>query len=117
MKPADLADRLRRSDETIHVICVAFPVLYRQRHIAGAILAGPTSKPEGLTALNSALESLKKTDLVVLYCGCCPMERCPNIRPAYLTTKKLEFKNVRVLNLATNFHTDWTAKGYSVAEG
>jgi hypothetical protein len=117
MEPAELADRLRRSGESVHVICVAFPVLYRQRHIAGAELAGPTSKPEGLAALNSALENLKETDLVVLYCGCCPMRQCPNIRPAYSTAKTRDFQNIRVLNLPTNFHTDWTAKGYPVAEG
>jgi hypothetical protein len=115
MEPAELADNLRSSDESVHVICVAFPVLYRQRHIASAVLAGPTSKPEGLAALDSALENLKKKDLVVLYCGCCPMQQCPNIRPAYIAAKKRDFQNIRVLNLRTNFHTDWMAKGYPVA--
>jgi hypothetical protein len=117
IQPAELADRLQHADGPIHIICVAFPVLYRQRHIAGAILAGPTSKPEGLQAFHSALESRNKTELIVLYCGCCPMQQCPNIRPAYLAAKKLEFKNVRVLDLAQNFHTDWAEKGYPVAEG
>ena len=115
MDPADLAGVLKRSGAPAHVICVAFPVLYRQRHIAGSVLAGPGSKPEGLTALQSELGKLKQSDVVVLYCGCCPMQQCPNIRPTYVAAKKLGFTNVRVLDLRTNFHTDWTAKGYPVA--
>jgi hypothetical protein len=42
------------------------------------------------------------------------MEKCPNIRPAYQTLKELGFSHVRVLNLHTNFHVDWSAKGYPV---
>lgn len=116
MEPAELAAALNRSgDSAPHVICVAFPVLYRQRHIAGAALAGPGSKPEGIEALRSALQKLKTVDAVVLYCGCCPMQQCPNIRPAYAEANKLGFSKVRVLDLKTNFHTDWAAKGYPVA--
>jgi hypothetical protein len=115
IEPAGLAAALSASGNSPHVICVAFPVLYRQRHIAGAVLAGPGSKPEGIEALRSALQRLKTFDAVVLYCGCCPMQQCPNIRPAYAETNKLGFTNVRVLDLRTNFHNDWTAKGYPVA--
>jgi thiosulfate/3-mercaptopyruvate sulfurtransferase len=117
MEPGELARELNRAGEALYVVCVAFPVLYRQRHIAGAVLAGPGSKPEGIAALDSALRKRKPSDLIVLYCGCCPMQQCPNIRPAYLDAKKLTSTTVRVLNLAKNFHTDWTAKGYPVAEG
>ncbi len=61
MEPAELAASLIHGDSP-HIICVAFPVLYRQRHIAGAVLAGPGSKPEGIEALNSELEKLKRSD-------------------------------------------------------
>ena len=40
------------------------------------------------------------------------MVRCPNIRPAYRALKELGYTNVRVLDLATNFHDDWSGKGY-----
>ena len=112
MQPEDLAQRVRQSDKQLHIICVAFPVLYRQRHIAGAILAGPGSKPEGIEALKVQLKDLDRNSEIVLYCGCCPMQQCPNIRPAYRTAKDLTFSRVRVLNLPHNFHTDWAAKGY-----
>jgi hypothetical protein len=48
----------------------------------------------------------------VIYCGCCPMLKCPNIRPAYSTLKELGFTHIRVLSLPTNLHTDWVSKDY-----
>ncbi|HEX4751004.1 MAG TPA: rhodanese-like domain-containing protein [Bryobacteraceae bacterium] len=113
IQPADLAQRMKNG-EALHIICVVFPVLYRQRHITGALLAGPGSKPEGIAALDSALKDIPRGRYIVLYCGCCPMQRCPNIRPAYAEAKKLGFRNVLVLDLPQNFHTDWVAKGYPV---
>jgi len=115
MEPGRLAKLLNSSGEP-KVICVAFPVLYRQRHVLRAVLAGPTSKPEGLTALREAVQDLPRSSEIVIYCGCCPMQKCPNIRPAYQTLKDLGFTRIRVLELPTNFHTDWVAKGYPVAE-
>jgi hypothetical protein len=114
MRPAELAKRLTNGDPRLRLICVTFPVLYRQKHIARAVLAGPGSKPDGLTALHSALTDLNKF-AVVLYCGCCPMPQCPNIRPAFIAAKERGLGNVHVLNLPTNLHTDWVLKGYPVA--
>ena len=113
MEPAALAKRLE-SNPAPRVLCVAFPVLYRQRHIKGARLAGPGNKPEGLKELEMEASTLPKDQEIVLYCGCCPMKDCPNIRPAYQTMKRLGFTNVRVLNIPTNMHTDWSSKGYPV---
>lgn len=114
MQPADLADRLNSTKPRPHLICVAFPVLYRQRHIIHAEYAGPGNKPEGIASLKSAVASLPKNSEIVIYCGCCPMVKCPNVRPAYSALKEAGFKNVRVLNLSENFHADWVAKGYPV---
>ena len=96
------------------IISVAFPFLYRQRRIPNARFAGPASKPEGIAALKTMVSQLPKETSIVIYCGCCPMVRCPNIRPAYQALKDLGYGNIHVLNLPTNFHTDWTAKGYPV---
>jgi thiosulfate/3-mercaptopyruvate sulfurtransferase len=113
MEPATLAN-LVKSGADQKILSVAFPFLYRQRHIPGAQFVGPASKPEGTTALKAAAAKLPKRTSIVIYCGCCPMVLCPNIRPAYRNLKGLGFTNVHVLNLPTNFHTDWTAKGYPV---
>jgi rhodanese-related sulfurtransferase len=116
MEPAQLAAKLNTSGARPNIICVAFPVLYRQRHIIHAEFAGPTSKPEGLDSLRSSTANLAKNAEIVIYCGCCPMAPCPNIRPAYRTLKAAGFTNVRVLRLETNFHEDWVAKGYPAEE-
>jgi thiosulfate/3-mercaptopyruvate sulfurtransferase len=111
LQPAELAQAIRSGHAPV-VLSVAFPVLYRGRHIVHAINAGPTSKPEGIEALKKAVASLSKDADIVIYCGCCPMVKCPNIRPAYRTLQELGFTHVRVLSLPTNFHDDWVSKDY-----
>lgn len=112
MEPRELAALLNSSKPRPQVICVAFPVLYRQRHIIHAEFAGPASKAEGISHLKAAVSGLSKEKQIVIYCGCCPMVKCPNVRPAYSALKEAGFKNVRVLNIPENFHADWIAKGY-----
>jgi len=111
LQPAALAQTLQSGKAPI-ILSVAFPVLYRGRHIEHAINAGPASKPEGIDALKKAVAGLAKDADIVIYCGCCPMVKCPNIRPAYRTLKELGFTRVRVLSLPTNLHTDWVSKDY-----
>lgn len=94
------------------VLCVAFPVLYRNKHIIHAVYAGAGSKPEGIESLKKAVADLPKDADIVIYCGCCPMVRCPNVRPAYRTLHEMGFTHVRVLNIPTNMHTDWFSKNY-----
>jgi hypothetical protein len=113
LQPADLAKAIQSGKAPV-ILSVAFPVLYKGKHIVHAINAGPTSKPEGLAALKDAVAKLPKDADLVIYCGCCPMVKCPNIRPAYRTLKELGFTHVRVLSLATNLHTDWVSKDFPV---
>jgi len=116
MSPAALAKKLNSEGARPAVLCVAFPVLYRQRHIIHAEFAGPGRSAEGIESLKKAAANLQKNEEIVIYCGCCPMVDCPNVRPAYSTLTKLGFTNVKVLDIPTNFHTDWVAKGYPVEE-
>jgi hypothetical protein len=111
IEPSALAAAIR-TDNAPYVICVAFPVLYHGRHIPDAIFAGPGNKPEGLELLKTAASKLPKDERVVIYCGCCPMEKCPNVRPAYALLKQLGFKDVRVLDIPINMHVDWYSRGY-----
>ena len=117
IEPADLAKTLDSTARKPAVICVAFPVLYRSKHIAGAVFAGPGNKPEGIEALKKAVSGMPKHADIVLYCGCCPMERCPNVRPAHQALKDAGFTRVRVLNVPTNMAADWYAKGYPSEAG
>ena len=118
VEPAMLATTLQSplAKEPV-ILCVAFPVLYKSKHIRGAIFAGQGSKAEGIEELKKAVADLPKDSDLVLYCGCCPMEKCPNIRPAYRTLKELGFTKVRVLNIPTNMNTDWYTKNYPTEAG
>ncbi len=111
IEPVALAGALQSAHPPV-VFSVAFPVLYRSRHVLHAIEAGPGSKSEGLETLKKAAAAYPKNADIVIYCGCCPMTKCPNVRPAYRTLKDMGFTNVRVLNIATNMHEDWFAKDY-----
>ena len=84
-------------------------------NIKGAINMGGVSEKENLQKLNNALSKLPKSTFLVVYCGCCPFERCPNIRPAVTLLKNLGFKNGRLLNLPTNLKQNWVDKGYPLA--
>lgn len=115
LQPSDLAAQLSsEKNPKPLVLFVGFPVLYRSAHIAGAVLAGPCSKPEGLSALKNAVRDVPRKGIVVIYCGCCPFVKCPNVRPAYTALHEMGFTNVKVVEMDTNFHTDWAVKGYSV---
>ena len=116
LEPAVLAQAIQAANPPV-VLAVAFPVLYRSKHILHAIDAGQGSKPEGIEALKKAVASLSKDADIVVYCGCCPMVKCPNVRPAYRTLKEMGFTHVRVLNIPTNMHTDWYSKDYPSEAG
>ncbi len=94
------------------VIHVGFDVLYRAAHIAGTPYAGPASKPEGLAELKKAVAGQPHDREIVLYCGCCPMDKCPNVRPAFTALHEMGYTNVRVLRLPSNLKDDWIDKGY-----
>jgi thiosulfate/3-mercaptopyruvate sulfurtransferase len=111
LEPVVLAKALQSGKPPV-VVSVAFPVLYRSKHIVHAIDAGPGSKPEGIELLKKVVANLPKDADLVIYCGCCPMVKCPNIRPAYKALKELGFQHVRVLNIPTNMHDDWYSKHY-----
>lgn len=116
MEPAALVKELQ-GGKSPTLLCTAFTLLYKTRHILHAVEAGPGSKPEGLELLKRDVAGLSKDADIVIYCGCCPMVKCPNIRPAYRTLKEMGFTHVRVLNIATNMHTDWYSKGYPAEDG
>jgi hypothetical protein len=97
------------------ILHVGFQVLYKSKHIPGSIYAGPASTPEGLQALKHAATKLPKNADIYLYCGCCPIDKCPNIRPAFETLKAMGFTHLHVVMLETGFGKDWVANGYPVA--
>ncbi len=89
-------------------------MMFEQGHIPGSEFAGPAVQPEGINLLRARVAKLPRGKFIVIYCGCCPWNRCPNLGPAFKRLQELGFTNVKVLYLADNLGTDWVAKGYPV---
>jgi thiosulfate/3-mercaptopyruvate sulfurtransferase len=111
IQPSELATQLASKPV---IIQVGPNVLYRSHRIPGAIYAGPGSKEEGLALLKTAVAKLPHDREIVLYCGCCPWDRCPNVRPSIDLLKELGFSHVKALYVAENFKTNWIDPGYPV---
>ena len=93
---------------------VGIAYLYRNAHIEGSRFAGPADSPEGIQKLTDEVQKLPRDTEIILYCGCCPWDVCPNARPAYRTLAQLGFKNVKVLYLLHNLQQDWIQKGFPI---
>jgi len=118
IKPEELVAVLQSSTgERPLLIQVGSHVLYSQAHIPGSEYIGPASSAGGLEQLRQRIESLPRKKFIVIYCGCCPWNHCPNVKPAVDVLEAMGFTNVKVLYIANNFGTDWVDKGYPVAKG
>ena len=109
VQPAEFASLKTRPA----VFMVGPNVLYRSHRIPGAVFAGPGVQPAGLAMLRAAAEKLPRDQDVVLYCGCCPWEKCPNVTPAIEMLKGMGFTKAKALYLPIGFKADWLDKGYA----
>jgi thiosulfate/3-mercaptopyruvate sulfurtransferase len=118
LQPEDLVKILKSNDKEKPVILqVGSRLMFSQVHIPGSEFAGPGSQASGIQSLESTVSALPKGRHIVLYCGCCPWNRCPNVGPAYKRLHDLGFTNVHVLYIAGNFGDDWVNKGYPAVKG
>jgi thiosulfate/3-mercaptopyruvate sulfurtransferase len=108
LAPADLAAVIKNPTEKKPVIISVGPGAL----IKGSLDMGPAHEKENLEKLKQQLSRLPKDADIVIYCGCCPFEHCPNIRPAFILLNEMKFRNAHLLNLEHNIKTDWVAKGY-----
>jgi rhodanese-related sulfurtransferase len=99
------------------LIHVGFLTMYKMGHIPGSRYAGAASNTGGLAALKKLVADLPRDQQIVIYCGCCPWDDCPNIRPAFQALKEMGFSNLKVLDIPERLGTDWTAKGYPIVKG
>jgi thiosulfate/3-mercaptopyruvate sulfurtransferase len=114
VQPADFAKELAdaKSGDQPTVVCVAPHAMFIGGHIHGALYYGPGGSADGIADLKKWAESEKRSTNIVIYCGCCPMERCPNLRPAFVALRDMGFTHVRALVIPANFYTDWVQPGY-----
>ncbi len=116
MQPAELATLLKSASPP-PIFQIGFSVLYQQAHIPNSQFAGPGNNDDGLQNLKTHVQGLARDKLVVIYCGCCPWDKCPNVAAAYKQMTALGFTKVKVLYLPANFGADWVDKGYPVTRG
>jgi hypothetical protein len=108
MDPALLASRIEKHKVKDLVIISVGP----EAIVKGSVDIGPTHEPENLEKLRTYLKDVPKNREIVIYCGCCPFVKCPNIRPAFALLMEMGFKNAKLLNLPKNIKTDWLDKNY-----
>jgi hypothetical protein len=119
MQPADLTRELASANNESRptIVYVGFRTLFAGGHIPGATYHGSASTQQGLADIKQWAASLPRTTNLVIYCGCCPFERCPNIRPAFALFRDMGFTRLRVLELHSSFAVDWVDKNYAVEKG
>lgn len=111
IEPAGLAALINNSKSDMPIIFNIGAV----DDIKGAKHIGAVSNTENMEKFKHELNLLPHNTEIIIYCGCCPFSKCPNIRPAFLELQKTGFTNIKLLNLPTNLKTNWIAKGYPLA--
>ena len=118
IQPADFAAALQKPGASRPLILqVGFRKAYEQAHIPDSENLGPASNQAALQQLVKRMNGIDRDRFIVIYCGCCPWNHCPNVRPAYAALHNQGFKKLRVLYIADNLGTDWVDKGYPTAKG
>jgi thiosulfate/3-mercaptopyruvate sulfurtransferase len=117
MNPEDLVKILQSGKEKPLMLQVGSHMLFLQAHIPGSEYVGAASTAAGLQQLRKRVDSLPRNKFIVLYCGCCPWNHCPNAKPADDAMHAMGFTNVKVLYISDNFGTNWVDKGYPTAKG
>jgi rhodanese-related sulfurtransferase len=117
IQPAALVALLRQSSPKPVLLHVGFRTMFDQAHIPGSEYAGPGSAAAGLRVLRERVATLPRDTAIVIYCGCCPWDHCPNVAAAYDALTELGFTHVKAMYIADNFGADWVDKGYPTAKG
>lgn len=110
MEPTVLADILKDPKKPDPVILNVGSM----KLIKGAVTAGPASTDDGLLNFKSQLLRYKKNQTVVIYCGCCALDHCPNIGPAMEYMQDEGYTQAKILNIEKSLKTEWEDKGYPI---
>ena len=111
IEPAELAQVIKSGKDLPMIISVGPGAV-----IPTSIETGMAKEKDNLDTLKNKLAALPKDAKIVIYCGCCPFEHCPNVRPAIAVLKEMNFTNYQLLDLPHNIKADWIDKGFPVAK-
>jgi len=110
LDPAALAGQLKTGNGPVIFNIGAVEDIKTAKHV------GPVNDAKNLAKFKGMIAALPKNTTVVIYCGCCALPKCPNVRPAYRELKAAGFTNIRILNLPVNLKTNWIAAGFPLAD-
>ena len=110
MEPADLAKTMANPKaHQPYIFCIGPGAM-----IKNSIDIGPGKEKANLDKFKQELSKLPKDANIVIYCGCCPFDHCPNIRPAFTLLNDMKFTNHKLLDIPHNIKTDWKDHNYPV---
>ncbi|GGF39080.1 rhodanese-like domain-containing protein [Echinicola rosea] len=110
VSPYDLNKKMKSDSVNVPILLSVGP----EAVIKGSVDIGPGQDETHIDKLISQVEKLDKDEEIIIYCGCCPLQKCPNVRPAFKALNDLDFTNHKLLAILNNIKTDWIDKGYPV---
>ncbi len=108
IQPQELANQINNPKAIKPIIFNVGPV----DQIKGAINIGAVNSEEGMKKFKFEVSKVFPDKEVVVYCGCCTSDNCPNIRPAIKYLNENGFKKAKVLNIPVGIKEDWVQKGF-----
>ena len=120
IEPSELAAKITNENAKAPFIISVSPEgahgIRPGKGIKGSVDFGAADEPQNLKELKASLENIPKDREIVVYCGCCPFDVSPNIRPAFSLLNEKGFTKHKLLNLEKNIRVDWLNKGYPMNE-
>lgn len=107
LEPRDLAVMLQSEKDSLLIYSLGAGGI-----IPGSKDTGPSGEKKGLQNLEKELLDVPRDKEIVIYCGCCPFDICPNVRPAFSLLNEMGFENHQLLNLRDNIKVDWIDRGF-----
>jgi len=111
LQPSELATALKDNKDVSVILSIGPGAVIPHSKDMGMI-----KEDENMKKFRQELETLPKDTSIIIYCGCCPYEHCPNVRPAIQLLKEMKFTNYKLLDLPHNIKIDWINKGYPTVQ-
>jgi thiosulfate/3-mercaptopyruvate sulfurtransferase len=118
VQPDQLAKRLASPEARKPLLLhVGVRDLYRRGHIVDSKYVGMAADPDGIRKLKEEVQNRPLDTEIIIYCGCCPWDVCPNMRPAFQALTEMGFKNVKLLYIPRYLQEDWVERGFPTQKG
>jgi len=111
LQPSELAATIKDNKEISVIFSIGPGAVIPHSRDMGMI-----KEEENMKKSKGELEALPRDTGIIIYCGCCPYEHCPNVRPAIELLREMKFTHYKLLDLPHNIKIDWINKGYPTGQ-